>query len=322
VTPVTDSSADAPTVAVLGEAILDFTSTGRLAFQGHPGGSPLNTGVAAARLGQRVTALGQFSTDQFGRAITEWLSANGVTTTWASLSDDPCALAFVTASSSGAEFSFRGFGSADTRWNPSPRPVLPTSLRGIQLSMLSCFAELTASSSEDVLRAHRDRAVILLDPTVRPQLVDDRVGWWSLLERFGPLAHIIKASDQDLDFVLPGVDPLDACRRLLTFGPTAVILTAGDDGASLVRMGTDDVLHVAAPKVDVVDTIGAGDTFAGALLSWMIDHGLSSPDDLTTYEADGWLSAMTYAAQAAAITCTRAGANPPTSADLALAYPA
>jgi fructokinase len=309
-----------PTVAVLGEAILDFTSTGPLAFQGHAGGSPLNTAVAASRLGQTVTALGQFSTDQFGHAITEWLGANGVTTSWASFSDDPCALAFVTASSSGAEFSFRGNGSADTLWNPKPRPALPESLRCIQLSMLSCFAPLTATSTEDVLRTHRDRALVLLDPTVRPKLIDDPAAWWALLERFAPLAHVVKASDQDLEFVAPGVDPLETCRRLLTFGPSAVILTAGDDGATLLRLDAGD-LHVAAPKVEVVDTIGAGDTFSGALMSWMIDHGLTAPAGVATYGDSQWETAMIFAARAAAINCTRAGANPPTTAEMASAYP-
>lgn len=306
-----------PTVAVLGEAILDFTSTGPLAFQGHPGGSPLNTAVAAARLGQQVTALGQFSTDQFGRAITDWLASNGVTTSWASFSDDPCALAFVTASEAGAEFSFRGNSSADTLWNPQPRPDLPDSLRCIQLSMLSCFAPSTASATEDVLRAHRDRALVLLDPTVRPKLVADPSAWWALFERFAPLAHVIKASDQDLEFVCPDVDPVDTCRQLLDFGPSAVILTAGGEGATLIRRGTDALVKVAAPKVTVVDTIGAGDTFAGALMSWMIDHGLNQPNDVSGYSDAHWAEGMAFAARAAAITCTRAGANPPTTADLA-----
>ncbi len=306
-----------PTVAVMGEAILDFTSTGPLAFQGHPGGSPLNTGVAAARLGQAVAALGQFSTDQFGRAITDWLDENGVSTAWASFSDDPCALAFVTTSSSGAEFSFRGAGSADTRWDPTPRPVLPDSLRCVQLSMLSCFAPLTASSTEDFIRAHRDRALILLDPTVRPKLVSDPAKWWTLLRRFAPLAHVIKASDQDLEFVSPDVAPLDTCRELLAMGAYAVVLTAGEDGATLLRAGTDDLVQVAAPKVTVVDTVGAGDTFAGAVMSWMITNGLSTPNDVTQFTSAQWTDALTFAARAAAITCTRAGANPPTTRDLA-----
>ncbi len=312
---------DQPSIAVLGEAILDFNSTGPLAFQGHPGGSPLNTAVAASRLGQRVTALGQFSTDQFGKAITQWLAENKVSTGWASFSDDPCALAFVTTSPSGAEFSFRGNGSADTLWDPQPRPALPTSLRCIQLSMLSCFAPSTAAATEDFLRTHRDRALVVLDPTVRPKLVSDPAAWWSLFERFAPLAHVIKASDQDLEFVAPDADPLDTCRRLLKFGPAAVILTAGGEGATLLRSDIDAVIHVAAPKVEVVDTVGAGDTFAGAFMSWIIDHGLIAPADLGRLSDADWTAALTYSAQAAAITCTRAGANPPTATELAALFP-
>jgi fructokinase len=305
-----------PTVAVLGEAILDFTSTADapLDLHGHPGGSPLNTGVAAARQGQAVAALGQFSTDQFGTAIVDWLHSNGVSTEWAQRSDAPCAMAIVTTSDSGAVFSFRGAGSADTLWDPQPRPVMPVSIRAFQLSMLSCLAPITGSSSFDVLQAHRDRAVILLDPTIRPKLNGDVGAWQEQLTRFAPLAHIIKASDQDLEFLYPGVDPHTAAKSLLAPG-RFVILTMGGDGATLYGVEGADGITVQAPKVTVVDTVGAGDTLAGSLLAWLIDNGLQSPDDLYTYDAATWEHALRFAATAAAITCTRAGADPPTKSE-------
>jgi fructokinase len=309
-----------PTIAVLGEVVLDFTSTAEapLELHGHPGGSPLNTGVAAARLGQSVAAVGQFSTDQFGTAVAAWLGDNNVSMQWASWSDAPCAMAIVTTSDAGAVFSFRGAGSADTLWDPQPRPVLPASLRAMQLSMLSCLAPLTAATTEEVLRTHRDRAVVLLDPTVRPKLNGDRSAWLTALERFLPLAHIVKASDQDLDFLFPGVEPHAAAQQLLATGAgnlVAVVLTLGGDGAIALLAGGGSV-RVEAPEVEVADTIGAGDTLAGALLSFFIDHGLTSPDDLHTYGSDLWTDALRFAATAAAITCTRPGADPPTLAEV------
>jgi fructokinase len=309
-----------PTIAVLGEVVLDFTSTAEapLELHGHPGGSPLNTGVAAARLGQTVAAVGQFSTDQFGTAVAAWLGDNNVSMEWASWSDAPCAMAIVTASEAGAVFSFRGAGSADTLWDPQPRPVLPASLRAMQLSMLSCLAPLTAATTEEVLRKHRDRAVVLLDPTVRPKLNGDRAAWRDALDRFLPLAHIVKASDQDLDFLFPGVDPQTAARELLATGTdnlAAVVLTLGGEGA-IAFLADGSSVRVAAPRVEVADTIGAGDTLAGALLSFLIDNGMTSPDDLRTYGEEVWADALRFAATAAAITCTRPGADPPTLAEV------
>jgi fructokinase len=304
-----------PTIAVLGEAVLDFTSTADapLELHGHPGGSPLNTGVAAARMGQRVAALGQFSTDQFGAAIVKWLHENGVSTRWATFSDAPCAMAIVTATPSGAHFSFRGTGSADGLWDPQPRPVLP-SLRGIQLSMMNCLAPIAAQTSADVLQAHRDHAIVLLDPTVRPALQPDGSVWRGLLDRFAPLAHIVKASDQDLSVVFPGQDP-EAVAASMTVDGRIVILTLGGDGAILYRAGATPI-RVAAPKVEVSDTIGAGDTVAGSLLSWLLDHGVASPNALAELTDDDWLAALRFAATAAAITCTRPGADPPTKAEV------
>jgi fructokinase len=321
--PLTDSlsgSLPHPTIAVLGEAILDFTSTADapLDLHGHPGGSPLNTGVAAARQGQLVAALGQFSTDQFGSAIVNWLHSNQVSTDWAVRSDAPCAMAIVTTSESGAVFSFRGTGSADTLWDPQPRPIMPPSIRAFQLSMLSCLAPLTAQTSFDVLSAHRGRALILLDPTIRPKLNNDPAAWLTQLARFTPLAHIIKASDQDLEFLYPGLDARTAARSLLGLpGERVVILTEGGDGATVFGVaGTGpEGITVPAPQVTVVDTVGAGDTLAGALLAWFIDHGMQSPDDLFTYDAVTWEHALRFAATAAAITCTRAGADPPTKSE-------
>lgn len=311
-----------PSIAVLGEAIVDFVPNGaarpgrrEMPMRAVPGGSPLNTAVAAARLGQSVAALTQFSTDAFGELLVQHLHDNGVSTQWALRSDDPCALAFVVETPEGAQFTFRGQGSADVRWDPHPRPVLPASMRFFQLSSLTSFDEPSASTNYDVVIAHHDRVTVLLDPTVRPALVPDRARWWTFLERFLPLAHIVKASDQDLEFLAPGVEPMAAAQRFIDLGAQMVIVTMGGDGAHLIRL-SHNAVHVRAPRVDVVDTVGAGDTFAGALMTWLVEHGHRVPADLAARSDAEWVDAMTFAATAAAITCTRAGADPPTRAEL------
>ena len=318
-TPIDQRS---PTIAVLGEAIVDFVPHGaaregrrEMPLRAVPGGSPLNTAVAASRLGQGVAALTQFSTDVFGELLVQHLHDNGVSTQWASRSDDPCALAFVIETPGGAQFTFRGQGSADVLWDPQPRPVLPDSMRFFQLSSLTSFLPPSADANHDILSAHSDRVTVLLDPTVRPALVPERSRWWAFLARFLPLAHIVKASDQDLEFLAPGVDPLHSAQRFVEMGASVVIVTFGGDGARLVR-SAGAALEVIAPQVEVADTVGAGDTFAGALMTWLIEHGHQAPADLATRSDADWLAAMHFAATAAAITCTRPGADPPTRAEL------
>ena len=309
------------TVAVIGEAVIDFGQVGGepLTFRGKPGGSPLNVAVAAARQGQPSTVLTQFSTDLFGNALIAHLHNNGVDTSLSGRSGDPTALAFVSQDSAGnAHFQFVANGSADKRWDPRPRPALPDTVRFVQLSSLTLFDEPSHTTALDLITSCADRASVLFDPTYRPALIPSVGAFLAVLDLVLPHASIIKPSDQDLGFLYPGRDPRDVCREWVDRGVAVVILTLGENGAVVFRAGADPIA-VGAPAVQLVDTVGAGDTFTGTLFARLIEAGAGEPSALARVADDAWADALRWANTAAAINCTRAGCDPPTRDEVARA---
>jgi fructokinase len=297
-----------PRIAVLGEVLIDFKATGPLAFQGYPGGSPFNVAIAAARMGQATAFLSQVSRDLLGQPLKRYLLDNGVNTGWLLESDAPTTVAFVEERDGHAHFVFMSNGAADTLYDPQPRPVLPDSVRFVQFGSISLLAEPTAGSILDIVAAHRDRAVVMLDPNCRPALTPDREAYRRFLRtRCIPLAHVLKLSDQDLDWLEPERPHADIAAELLALGPRVVIFTLGEQGATLYRRDASPVT-VAPPPVAVVDTVGAGDTFTGALLSRLSELEITRADLLDTAP---WPMLLGFAVRAAAINCTRAGCNPP-----------
>ena len=318
---VTEPHARPPTVAVLGEAVFDFgrvpnTDRNALAFVGHPGGSPLNVAVAAARQGQPATVLTQFSTDLFGTALLDHLGANGVDTALSDRSDDPTALAFVSQDDAGnAHFQFVANGSADKRWDPQPRPVVPPSVQFMQVSSLTLFEAPADATAFDIVAACADRVAVLFDPTYRPALIKSRERFLEVLDRLFPYLSLLKPSDQDLEFLYPGRDPLAVCAEWLDRGVPAVVLTLGPKGSVLLRRGRQPV-SVASVPVTVVDTIGAGDTFTGNLFAQLIERSAHSGQHWRELADDDWVAALAWANCAAAITCQRAGCDPPTRTEV------
>jgi fructokinase len=293
----------------LGEAVIDFKATGHLAFQGYEGGSPMNVTIAASRLGGTVGFAGQISSDLFGKAIRDYLQKNKVDTSFLLEHPAPSTLAFVAEMNGQAHFTFLSNGAANTLYNPQPRPTFPDSLRFLQFGSISLLVEPTSSSILDIVKNHRDRATIVLDPNVRPALTPDKAAFMKSLESWIKLTHILKISSQDLDWLYPN-EPYDkAAKVYLELGAPFVLITDGDKGVTLYRKGRD-ALHVAAPKVTVVDTVGAGDTFTGSLMVALLEY-----QDLKLSD-DDWRKVLSFATHAAAFNCTRAGANPPTRDEL------
>jgi len=293
-------------IICLGEALIDFKDTGPLAFQGYVGGSPLNVAVAAARLGAEVGFASQVSSDMFGEAILAHMRANGVLTDLVLRSDDPSTLAFVSERGGDAHFSFLANGSADTRYDPQPRPRLPEGARFLQFGSISLLEEPAASAIGDIIAAHEARTTVVFDPNVRPALITDRESYLAKLGNWLALAAIVKVSLQDLHWLYPATDAEAAAVAWLGRGPRAVVVTRGRDGASLLRPGRAP-LEVSAFQVGVVDTVGAGDAFTAALMVALGQHR-EPLERLADAEAAAVLS---FAAAAAALSCTRAGADPP-----------
>ncbi len=303
-------------IAVLGEALIDFKSTGSLAFQGFIGGSSLNVATATARLGQVTTFLSQISRDLFGLSLKEHLLNNNIDTDFLLETNAPSTLAFVEERNGQAHFTFLGNGAADTLYNPQPRPTLPDTIQFMQFGSISLLSEPTSSSITDIVSQHKNRVTVVLDPNCRPSLTPDLAGYKTKLESWLKLAHLVKVSDQDLGWLESEKSLEDVARTWLTLGPKAVIITRGEHGSVLYRQNKTN-LEIQTPKVNVIDTVGAGDTFTAGLMVGLLEHGHQSASDLETHSDETWLAVMNFAAASAAINCSRAGANPPTRADVA-----
>lgn len=303
-------------IVCFGEALVDFKETGPLAFQGFVGGSPLNVTLAAARLGTPVALAGAVSRDLFGEAIIAQLLDNGVSTALLERVDAPSTLAFVAESGGDVDFTFIGERAADTRYDPQPRPELPASVAFLEFGSISLFREPVATAVDAVIDAHRARCAVIFDPNIRPALIPDKGAYLPRLEAALGRAHLVKVSAQDLRWLYPERPPLEAARGWLAHGPEAIIVTQGGEGTTLLRAGGS--LEVSIPKVTVVDTVGAGDTFMGALMVRLIEKGHTS--GFAALAEAAWRDALAFAAAAAALNCTRPGADPPTREELTALY--
>lgn len=308
-------------IALAGEALIDFTSTGVLAFQGHEGGAVMNSAIAAARLGEPTAFITQLSTDLFGEQLMRYLEANGVDTSLVLRSEAPSTLAFVERTPKTNRYAFYMQGTADTLWAPAELPVLPESCRFLQFGSISLLHDPAATRITELVEAERGRRVILLDPNMRPSLLRDVDAYRARFQRWLRAADLMKLSDEDAALLSPGEDLAAAASGFLRGGPRAVVITRGGDGATLYREGKAPIA-VVPPKITVADTIGAGDTFNAGLCVSLLAHGVERPGQLAGLGDEAWREVLQFAATAAALNCTREGCDPPTRAEVQAALAA
>jgi len=308
-------------IVVAGEALVDLVPTAEGHLAPRMGGGPYNAAVAAGRLGAPVGFLSRLSTDLFGDRLVERLHAAGVGTDLVQRGPEPTTLAVVGLGEDGsARYSFYVEGTADRRvTDPGP---LPAAVRAVSFGTLSLVLEPGASTYERVLWREAERgALTVLDPNVRAGLIRDPSAYRDRYDSW--LAHVglLKVSADDARWLagLPGDAPeedvLDVVRDWRDAGPAAVVLTLGGDGLAVLT-GAGEVIRVPPVPVAVVDTIGAGDTVQGALLAWLHDHDALSTEAVRGMDAARWTEALGHAGAAAAITCSRAGAEPPFKREL------
>ena len=293
-------------IVVVGEALVDLVRRVDGSISAHPGGGPFNTARTLGRLGRPVTFLGRLSNDAFGRQLRAELTADGVGDATAPDTDDPTTLALAQLDEGGAAtYHFYVQGTSVPGLTPDDALTLvPAQVDALHVGTLGLVLEPFAVAAEALVDRLAGSALVLVDPNVRPILITDRASYLARLERIVAKADVLKVSDEDLAWLAPGVEPITAARRLLDQGAGLVLVTLGANGATAVGPGFAE--HVDAPAVDVIDTIGAGDSFAGAVLAWWEEHDRPSLADATTARA-----AVAFAVRVAAITCSRAGANPP-----------
>jgi fructokinase len=310
-------------IAIVGESLIDFAATGGLNFAGHEGGAPTNSAIATARLGQAIGMVCQLSTDMFGERLLKHIESNGVDTRWVLRSDAPSTLAFVERTPTTNRYAFYMNGTADTQWNPTTLPVLPESCRFLQFGSISLLFEPAASRIIDLVKAQQGQRIVLFDPNVRLSLIKDLPAFRANIYRWSAYSNLMKFSDEDAAALAPGLSLAEVAASFMASdsGPRAVVITRGGDGATLFRRGKA-ALEIQAPKITVADTIGAGDTFDAGLTVGLLEQGVEQVAQLDSLPDAKWLAVLRFAAQAAAINCTREGANPPTRAELQVALDA
>ncbi|WP_037860755.1 carbohydrate kinase family protein [Streptomyces sp. NRRL S-340] len=299
-------------IVVAGEALIDLVprGTGALAdLKPALGGGPYNTAVALGRLGSPTAFCSRTSRDAFGEALLDGLRRAGVDVSGVQRGSEPTTLAVATVGTDGsAAYSFYVDGTAD-RLFTAPA-ALPASTRAVSFGTCSLVLEPGASAYEKLLRAAAAEGVFTaLDPNIRAGLIPDPDAYRARFRSWLPSVSLLKLSEEDARWL--GGTP----REWLAEGPAAVVITHGGDG--LTAFTQDGAEHsVPGEKVTVVDTIGAGDTVNAALLHGLAVRDALSREALAGLGAAGWTALLRFAARAAAITCSRPGAEPPYASEV------
>ncbi len=299
-------------VWVCGEALIDLIPVrpGSDQRQVIPGGGPANTAHALARLDIATEFIGGLSDDQYGQRMRAEFIAGRGGLTFTPEHPLPTCLAIVSIDlDGGATYEFNIDGTATFAFAienlPDPKLIQP---EAIYIGTLATIIEPGASILKDWILQAKNYAPIIYDPNIRSSVISDRSRYQEVVKELVVLSNVVKASEDDLAWLYPEADPLEIARSWVSQGVQIVVVTKGENGI----IGVTDNQEVSIPgvKVDVIDTVGAGDTVGAVIVEALVEFGL---EKLTSELLSHTLH---RAALAAAITCSRAGANPPTKAEL------
>ncbi|MEO0543064.1 MAG: carbohydrate kinase [Pseudomonadota bacterium] len=304
-----------------GEALYDmFVKSGdpknphNVGVDGVVGGSPLNMALGLARMGNRVSLFTRISRDAFGQRLTDFMATHGIGDDYCVLTDQPTTLAFVETDESGhPSYSIYSNGTADCSMEMSDIPDdLDPRDQLIHLGSFATVLEPSGLALREFAKRNADTHFITYDPNVRLVVVPDAEPWRTTTDELLPIAGLVKASDEDLGIMYPD-QPIEAfVEKALVAGADICIVTRGPDGA-LIGSADGRLVSIPGQKVDVVDTVGAGDTFMAASMHYLAAH--SACEKGKAREVD-LVEMGSFAVKAAAVTCSRRGADLPTLADI------
>lgn len=304
---------------VCGEALLDVFAAGEtrtgLTLDANVGGSPFNVAVGLARLGQPVGFFSAVSTGFAGERLMRALVAEGVDTQAIARLAAPTTLSLIGLDALGVpSYAFYGEGCADRLLQASDMARVPPGLTVVNVGSYATVVEPTASALRALVEREGGRALIAYDPNIRLNVEPDLQRWRDQLVWMQTRTDLLKVSEEDLELLQPGAALDDFATRALAQGVKAVVVTRGAQGA----VGWTAQARVTTPPVPVtvVDTVGAGDTFQAALLTWLAENGALSATALASLPQQALADALAFAAQAAAITCSRRGADMPRRTEL------
>jgi fructokinase len=305
-------------IVVSGEALMDVFAAGDtptgVTLDARIGGSPLNVAVGLARLNQPVAFFGGVSSGFLGDRLVRALQEEGVRTDTVARIDAPTTLGLVGLDAHGVpSYAFYGEGAADRCVVPGMLAQVPRA-DAYHFGSYAMVVAPTADTLRSLVEREHRRAVVAYDPNIRLNVEPRLPQWHEALQWMLPRTHLLKVSDEDLERLFPGAEPAALARQWLDAGVALVVVTRGAKGA----WGWTAAHHVAADpeRVDVVDTVGAGDTFQAAVLTALAELQMLSPAALRTLSPDALRGVLGFAARAAAITCSRRGADLPRRGEL------
>ncbi len=296
-------------VWVCGEVLIDLIPDGT-ERKAVVGGGPANTAKALAKLGIDAQFIDGISTDKYGQMALKQLHKDGVLLDFVKFSDKPTCLAIVSLNKAGGasyEFVIDGTATFDfsTSWLPDPNINKPSLLHiGTLVTAIEPAASVLFEWAEKV----RKVSPIVFDPNIRPAVISDRAEYVKQVERWVAISSAVKVSEDDIYWLYPGVPIVEVVKNWLMKGPELLVVTLGEQGLSGYRR--DDYQQANAIKVQVADTVGAGDTVGAILVESILTNSLA---DLS---GEVLLKTLNRAAKAASITVSRTGAKPPKKNEL------
>lgn len=298
-----------------GEALIDFVPLPDLpAYQPCPGGSVFNIAVGLGRLEMPVGFFCKLSTDYFGDLLSNYLADNGVDCSLCIREDGPTTLAFVSLPEGGNDeprYMFYANDTVDRLLHEKELPKIPDAVNVLHFGSISLVMEPGASTLTTLMQRESEQRIISLDPNVRPGLISDRDAYRQNFELWITHTDILRLSQVDLDYLYPNGERDQIIKRWFDMGVGLCILTLGSDGA-IGYTAAEKTAVSPAPKITVADTVGAGDSFLAAALAYLYQIGkLNQKEQIQELSEAELASCLTYAGQAAAINCSRQGANPP-----------
>lgn len=303
-------------IVVAGESLIDLIVGADGRIEAIPGGGPYNVARTIGRLGQSVAYLGRLSTDRFGQLLLDRLAIDGVDCRLVQSTDAPTTLAVAEIDASGAaSYHFYLDGTAAPGLSESGMAAgLPAAARAFHVGTLGLILEPMATTLETLVRGVADDVVVMIDPNCRPSATPDPAAFRARIQRLAGRADVIKVSRDDLAYLYPGMEAADAVQALLEAGSSAILMTDGGTAVRVVVRGSG--MDLPVPRIEIVDTVGAGDAFGGAFLSSWIGRGLGRAD---LADLESLRPSVEFAIRVAGETCRRAGADPPTAAELVAA---
>lgn len=297
-------------ILVVGESLVDVFLRADGEVDEAPGGSPANVALALGRLGHSPRLLTRLANDERGQAVRAWLEASGVEVVAVSAPRTATATARLDATGA-ATYEF------DLEWDLAGADAGSAGI--VHTGSIAALMQPGATDVARILDEFHETALVTYDPNIRPALLGDAAVVREQVEAIVAKADLVKASDEDLLWMYPRQVPLDVARSWLATGPAVVVMTVGEGGA--IAVSKSGMLVVDAQRVDVVDTVGAGDTFMGALIDGLVREGYrdaSARTRLRDIRAEELTSILQFAAFAASITVSRPGADPPRRDELPL----